>query len=252
MRSSSTTRTCTLKDPKTIRAYEAAVEEFRKSCTKKFLSEIGRQDLIDFMGWLRKQPPKLRRDGTPRKPRRSGDPNRTYFNKVNNVVIFLSAHGIRSGHTGLLTAAWRSHASGIIAGFDWRAFWPAARGWRRFATRSDRKDRNGIWRDSFWSIWQQQRICPERCWSGCISAAFQSNLVEGGRKQLGPTQQGNRIQSESGGGYGYGRQSAPSSPAPAAQPAPSPTAAPAPTPAPIQHDHQGAFGHDGGGHQGNY
>jgi hypothetical protein len=50
--------------------------------------------LIDFMGWLRKQPPKLRKEGTPRKPRRSGDPNRTYFNKVNNVVIFLSAHGI--------------------------------------------------------------------------------------------------------------------------------------------------------------
>ena len=46
------------------------------------------------MGWLRKQPPKLRKDGTLRKPRRSGDPNRTYFNKVNNVVIFLSAHGI--------------------------------------------------------------------------------------------------------------------------------------------------------------
>src|SRR5271163_474359 len=44
------------KDPKTIRAYKVAVEEFRKSCTKKFLSEIGRQDLIDFMGWLRKQP----------------------------------------------------------------------------------------------------------------------------------------------------------------------------------------------------
>jgi len=82
------------KDPKTIRAYRMAVEEFRKSCTKKFMDEIGKQDLIDFMGWLRKQPPKLRKNGTPRKPRRSGDPNRTYFNKVNNVVIFLSAHGI--------------------------------------------------------------------------------------------------------------------------------------------------------------
>ena len=82
------------KDPKTVRAYKVAVEEFRKSCLKKFMDEIGRQDLIDFMGWLREQPPKLRKDGTPRKPRRSGDPNRTYFNKVNNVVIFLSAHGI--------------------------------------------------------------------------------------------------------------------------------------------------------------
>jgi integrase/recombinase XerD len=82
------------KDPKTIRAYKVAVEEFRKSCTKKFLDEIGKQDLIDFMGWLRGQPAKLRKDGTPRKPRSSGDPNRTYFNKVNDVVIFLSAHGI--------------------------------------------------------------------------------------------------------------------------------------------------------------
>ncbi len=82
------------KDPKTVRAYKVAVEEFRKSCPKEFLNEIGRQDLIDFMGWLRKQPPKLRKDGTPRKQRRSGDPNRTYFNKLNNVVIFLSAHGI--------------------------------------------------------------------------------------------------------------------------------------------------------------
>jgi integrase/recombinase XerD len=82
------------KDPKTIRAYKVAVEEFRKSCTKEFLHEISKQDLIDFMGWLRKQPLKLRENGTPRKPRRSGDPNRTYFNKVNNMVIFLSAHGI--------------------------------------------------------------------------------------------------------------------------------------------------------------
>jgi integrase len=82
------------KDPKTIRAYKVAVEEFRQSCPKKFMNEIGKQDLIDFMGWLRRQSPKLRKDGTPRMPRRSGDPNRTYFNKVNDVVIFLSAHGI--------------------------------------------------------------------------------------------------------------------------------------------------------------
>jgi integrase len=82
------------KDPKTIRAYKVAVEEFRKSCSKKFMDEIAKQDLIDFLGWLRKQPPKPRKDGTLRKPRRSGDPNRTYFNKVNSVVIFLSAHGI--------------------------------------------------------------------------------------------------------------------------------------------------------------
>jgi hypothetical protein len=83
------------KDPKTIRAYKVATDEFRKSCSKEFLDEIGKQDLLDFMGWLRKQPQRLRNDGTPRKKRKSGDPNRTYYNKINNVVIFLSAHGIK-------------------------------------------------------------------------------------------------------------------------------------------------------------
>jgi hypothetical protein len=82
------------KDSKTIGAYKVAIEEFRQSCAKRFLDEIGKQDLLDFMGWLRTQPPKLRKDGKPRKPRSSGDPNRTYFNKVNDVVIFLSADGI--------------------------------------------------------------------------------------------------------------------------------------------------------------
>jgi hypothetical protein len=82
------------KDAKTIRAYRVSIDEFRKSCSKVFLDEIGKQDLLDFMGGLRKQPPKLRKDGTPRKRRKSGDPNRTYYNKVNNVVIFLSAHSI--------------------------------------------------------------------------------------------------------------------------------------------------------------
>jgi len=64
------------KDRKTIRAYRVAIDEFRQSCTKKFVDEIRKQDLIDFMGWLRKQSPKLRKDGTPRRPRSSGDPNR--------------------------------------------------------------------------------------------------------------------------------------------------------------------------------
>jgi integrase len=82
------------KDPKTIRAYRVAINEFLQSCSKKFLDEIGKQDLLDFMGWLRNQPPKLRKDGTPRKARKSGDPNRTYFNKVNDIVIFLSSYGI--------------------------------------------------------------------------------------------------------------------------------------------------------------
>jgi integrase/recombinase XerD len=73
------------KDPKTIKAYRVALNQFRQSCSKLCIDQITKQDLLDFMGWLRKQP---------RKARKSGDPNRTYFNKVNHTIIFLKAFGI--------------------------------------------------------------------------------------------------------------------------------------------------------------
>lgn len=71
------------KDKKTFDAYSFSVESFLVSCEKRFVDEIERQDLIDYIGWLRKQPRKAR----------PGDPNRTYYNKVSNVVIFLKAFG---------------------------------------------------------------------------------------------------------------------------------------------------------------
>lgn len=71
------------KDKKTISAYRVSVDSFLIACEKRFIDEIERQDLIDYMGWLRKQPRVDRR----------GDPNRTYFNKVSNVVIFLKSFG---------------------------------------------------------------------------------------------------------------------------------------------------------------
>jgi integrase len=73
------------KDPKTIKAYRVALNQFRQSCSKLCIDQITKQDVLDFMGWLRTQP---------RRARKSGDPNRTFFNKVNNVVIFLKAFGI--------------------------------------------------------------------------------------------------------------------------------------------------------------
>lgn len=74
------------KDPKTVRAYRKAIYQFRESCTKQYMDEIGKQDLINFMGWLRSQP---------QRRQRNANPGRTHFNKVNNVVIFLVAFGIR-------------------------------------------------------------------------------------------------------------------------------------------------------------
>jgi hypothetical protein len=37
------------KDQKTIRAYKVAIAEFRQSCSKQCVDEIGKQDLLDFM-----------------------------------------------------------------------------------------------------------------------------------------------------------------------------------------------------------
>jgi len=76
------------KDPKTIRTYRAAVGGFIASYKKPYIEDYERQDLIDYMGWLRKQP---------RKERKHANPNRTYFNKVSHVAIFLKACGVRPG-----------------------------------------------------------------------------------------------------------------------------------------------------------
>lgn len=74
------------KDPKTIRTYRAAVNGFLASYKKPFIEDYERQHLIDYMGWLRKQP---------RKQRKHANPDRTYFNKVSHVAIFLKACGVR-------------------------------------------------------------------------------------------------------------------------------------------------------------
>ena len=72
------------KDPKTIRTYRIAVDGFVASCSKKHIDEIEKQDLFDHMAWLRKQPlPK----------RKHSNPNRTYYNKLSHIVIFLKAFG---------------------------------------------------------------------------------------------------------------------------------------------------------------
>jgi integrase len=76
------------KDPKTIRTYRAAVDGFVASYKKPYIEDYERQDLIDYMGWLRKQP---------RKERKHANPDRTYFNKVSHVAIFLKACGVRPG-----------------------------------------------------------------------------------------------------------------------------------------------------------
>jgi hypothetical protein len=72
-------------DPKSIKVYTVAVDQFAESCSKQFVEDVDKQDMIDFSGWLRKQP---------RTNRKHGNPERTYFNKVGHAAIFLKAYGI--------------------------------------------------------------------------------------------------------------------------------------------------------------
>ena len=73
------------KDHKTITAYKTAVDPFVAHCKTAHVEDVTKQDLIDYMGWLRKQPVPVRKHG---------NPNRTYSNKVGHVAIFLKAFGL--------------------------------------------------------------------------------------------------------------------------------------------------------------
>ncbi len=72
-------------DAESIRCYRSGVDPFVKHCKKATVEEVKKQDVLDFMGWMRKQPlPK----------RRHSNPNRTYNNKVSYVAIFLKEFGV--------------------------------------------------------------------------------------------------------------------------------------------------------------
>ncbi len=72
-------------DAKSIRTYRTGVDPLVQTCKKACVEDVTKQDMIDFMGWLRKQPlPK----------RRNSNPERTYSNKVGYVAIFLKEFGV--------------------------------------------------------------------------------------------------------------------------------------------------------------
>jgi len=74
-------------DPETIRKYRAAVDPFVEHCGVTYVDECrdNKQVLLNYMGWLRKQPvPK----------RKHSNPERTLANRVGDVRIFLKEFGI--------------------------------------------------------------------------------------------------------------------------------------------------------------
>jgi integrase/recombinase XerD len=68
------------KKPKTLSAYSTALKYFVESCHKLNLEEIERRDLLKFSAFLRDE-----KDQAPR----------SVYNKFENVMTFLKAHGIR-------------------------------------------------------------------------------------------------------------------------------------------------------------
>jgi len=74
-------------DSKTVRKYRAAVEPFIQHCGVTYVEECreNKQPLLDYMGWLRKQPVPTRKHG---------NPERTLANKIGDVRIFLKEFGI--------------------------------------------------------------------------------------------------------------------------------------------------------------
>ena len=76
------------KKPKTLAAYTTALSYFQESCTKIYLDEIERRDLLKFAAFLRDE-----KEQAPR----------SVWNKFLNVVSFLKAEAVQtSGKDGLL------------------------------------------------------------------------------------------------------------------------------------------------------
>jgi len=77
------------KDQKTIASYRGAVDSFVAHFTgqtkKTFVEEIERQDLLDWIGWMRQQPVPVRIHGNHK---------RTIANRAGHVAIFLKSLGL--------------------------------------------------------------------------------------------------------------------------------------------------------------
>lgn len=75
---------------KTVKSYGKALDYFRASCGKTYLEEIDRADIIDFIGWLRKNLGKHKINGS-----LGGERNTTIAVQLRYLRAFLSRFGIK-------------------------------------------------------------------------------------------------------------------------------------------------------------
>lgn len=73
------------KEQGTYKAYKNALVQFRESCTKTYLDELERRDLLNFTAFLRKC----------RKKNGEVLDDRTVYNRFENTITFLKEYGIR-------------------------------------------------------------------------------------------------------------------------------------------------------------
>jgi hypothetical protein len=68
------------KKPKTLAAYSTALGYFQESCSKEYVQDIDRRDLLNFAAFLRDE---------------KGQSARSVYDKFESVMTFLKAQGIR-------------------------------------------------------------------------------------------------------------------------------------------------------------
>jgi integrase len=69
---------------RTIKVYSATADDFRNSCTRTYVDEVGEDEIIAFINWLRKN---LRHNAV-------GDPNSTIQSRLKYVRRFLLSTGV--------------------------------------------------------------------------------------------------------------------------------------------------------------
>jgi integrase len=68
-----------------VEMYDNTLRDFRKSCTKEYVDEVNRKDILNFIEWMRQN----------LQTRVPGSENRTYKNKLGYLGTFLGRHGIQ-------------------------------------------------------------------------------------------------------------------------------------------------------------
>jgi integrase len=69
---------------RTLETYDKSVDDFGKSCSKKTLEQVTRQDILSFIDWMRAN----------YTTRQFGQPHNTYRNRLKDITVFFNHFGV--------------------------------------------------------------------------------------------------------------------------------------------------------------